>query len=525
MAELRIAVMISTALLAQAVAQAQPVLAYPGFGNNGLVVVQNYGSFMDLLISNFVEHDNGKLALFGNRTEPANGQLFAAQYNANGSVDATFGVGGRFLSDTILPNISARAAVALPGGKLLMIGVSSGGSSNGSNHLIHLIRLNTDGSIDTGYADSGYGQFQTSGDVLIFDALLAPDGSIYMCGRIGGHGAVLHVFENGDLDTTFGEAGVAVVQPPNMTVSSVGSLKMSPQGYLMCVGYRIEFIIGAWFLAAVDLTGAPVQWYGNGGYSVIDELPAPEFEYSKNFVVRPDGSAIVSGRRTHDGAIYTTYQAFDPDGAVDLGFGNSGITEIPWEAGITSRDNGVVSLLPDGDVLISGAQYGSSGLDSKTRFVRLNADGTLDADFGVDGIYLTHRVNAYFNVAELGGLLQSGKLSVVGPISTLDATKHAIMVFDLADITTSASEASGPAGTMGVHPNPTTGNFTLDASYTATTTMSLLDGQGRTVQAWKGAMMGTSNTFDLDPALANGRYTLMVYSDGEVAQAPLLLSR
>ena len=38
-------------------------------------------------------------------------------------------------------------------------------------------------------------------------------------------------------------------------------------------------------------------------------------------------------------------------------------------------------------------------------------------------------------------------------------------------------------------------------------------------------MMGTSNTLDLDPALANGRYTLMVYSDGAEANSNVTLLR
>ena len=129
------------------------------------------------------------------------------RYNANGSLDTTFGSSGiktfKLLSGTNDGNETRDMSIQQDG-KIVLGGQSSlYSSSTGFNYNFAVARLNIDGSLDTSFANSGT-KLTDLGSTFEFGNNLAilSTGQIIQLGYSGGTGVVLYK-SNGVLDTSF----------------------------------------------------------------------------------------------------------------------------------------------------------------------------------------------------------------------------------------------------------------------------------------------------------------------------------
>ncbi len=124
------------------------------FGTGGTVRTDFDGG-LDSAESLAIQPD-GKIIVAGWRMAPGYYYDFAlARYNPSGSLDATFGTGGKVTTDLGGPSGSAYAVAILPDGKVVAAGgVSYSGSSNGGSDFA-LVRYNGDGTLDTTFGVGG----------------------------------------------------------------------------------------------------------------------------------------------------------------------------------------------------------------------------------------------------------------------------------------------------------------------------------------------------------------------------------
>lgn len=74
------------------------------------------------------------------------------------------------------------------------------------------------------------------------------------------------------------------------------------------------------------------------------------------------------------------------DGTLDTSFNTTGrITITPSGYSVASGNTQQMKIRGDGKILIAGSGYSTGGTRSDAFLVRLNADGTVDTDFGGDG--------------------------------------------------------------------------------------------------------------------------------------------
>jgi uncharacterized delta-60 repeat protein len=167
------------------------------FGTAGAVV-----SGVSKLVAMVLQSD-GKIVATGGSS--ASGKLFASRFNANGSVDTTFGVNG-----VALTNFSgaARAIALQPDGKIIVAGQWGNASD------FALVRFNSDSTIDTSFGSGGLvtTDFTTSvaSPEHINDIAVQPDGKIVAVGDRFGNAnnvALARYNVNGTLDGTFGSGG------------------------------------------------------------------------------------------------------------------------------------------------------------------------------------------------------------------------------------------------------------------------------------------------------------------------------
>jgi uncharacterized delta-60 repeat protein len=157
------------------------------------------------------------------------------RYNPNGSLDTTFGDGGKVVSsvagfpDHLLPK---------PDGRFLVVGHIGVGYHDND---FELAQYNADGSLDTGFGSNGKvtTSFTAGSDDLAHAVALQPDGKIVVAGETGNyphfHFALARYSSDGQLDPTFGTNG-KVSTALSSSWDAAYSLALQPDGKIVLAG-------------------------------------------------------------------------------------------------------------------------------------------------------------------------------------------------------------------------------------------------------------------------------------------------
>jgi len=155
------------------------------FGNGGRVIT-DFNNEEDIVGSVVIQSD-GKIVVGGGRRVifQSNSLAFAlARYNPNGSLDQTFGSGGKVVTDIPFPEgvIESISFLLLQtDGKIIAVG-SLGGTSPAPGSQILLVRYNTDGSLDASFGDNGKFKILFGYHTSLHGAAIQPDGKILISG-------------------------------------------------------------------------------------------------------------------------------------------------------------------------------------------------------------------------------------------------------------------------------------------------------------------------------------------------------
>jgi uncharacterized delta-60 repeat protein len=189
------------------------------------------------LVRNIVLLPDGSMVVAGenNSSDPAD-QTGVAKLTADGTLDASFGTGGRL--SFVAANVGQGLALQ-PDGKLLLAGGTTSFPSS-----FALMRLEADGSYDEGFGNDGAVTHRTStsttgaGDIA-YAIALNPDGRIYVAGASGSinqdFGLVRFTAE-GVVDATFGTNGVSIVDFDGLG-DGAESVVVQPDGKIVMGGY------------------------------------------------------------------------------------------------------------------------------------------------------------------------------------------------------------------------------------------------------------------------------------------------
>jgi len=163
------------------------------FGTSGVVTTDFFGtiqrelgaSLTDLALKVLLQPD-GKIVLSGWAFETATGFHFAlARYNADGSLDATFGTDGKVVSNFPGKFEGALSAALQPDGKIVLVGTNGTpvGLGLASDIDFGVARYNGDGSLDMAFGVSGFVRTDFLGNIdEARSVVIQADGKIVVAG-------------------------------------------------------------------------------------------------------------------------------------------------------------------------------------------------------------------------------------------------------------------------------------------------------------------------------------------------------
>jgi uncharacterized delta-60 repeat protein len=287
-----------------------------------------------------------------------------ARYNSDGSLDTSFGTGGRVSGNV---NGLARAVAIQPDGKIVLAGDFEIELPNGTFASDFVIaRFNANGNLDLPFGTSGTGQVATdiggaanSGRNVV----LQPNGAIVVSGTPQcsssqpgcNHTDVVRYNANGTLDASFGNGG-------KLTLADVAvgaGLVRQPDGKLVLAGTLVQATVPATarhVLMRRNADGSADTGFGTGGTA---GTALSENASANGIALQADGKLVVVGTRSFSPNANFIVARYHGDGSLDTGFGNAGALSIDF-FGFTDIGENVL-VQPDGRIVVGGLATNLAG--------------------------------------------------------------------------------------------------------------------------------------------------------------------
>lgn len=149
--------------------------------------------------------------------------------------------------------------------------------------------------------------------------------------------------------------------------------------------------------------------------------------YMYAMAIQPDGKIVLTGEwQTYDGTDFTLGQAvarLNADGSVDSNFGSQGAVLTDIWTGFAWDWPIALAILPSGKIMVAG--YGYDGIDLRVQITRHLSNGSLDTSFDDDGIVVEDTTSGEFAL----GLAMIPDGSAVTIVAELDIDDLPFMGF------------------------------------------------------------------------------------------------
>ncbi len=197
---------------------------------------------------------NGKFVVAGyaSNSSNTNKDFAVVRYNANGTPDTGFGTDGKVIT-AIGSGDDVVTAMAIDGnGKIVVAGYSD----NGADHDFALVRYNADGTLDTGFGVGGKvtTDFAATDD-RAHAMVLDDDGFILLAGQSGDEFALARYLPQRSLSTDTRLSGLAVQTSTDGSAFSAGTL--SPDFAVGTAGYTMAQLTGVTHVKVTPTTRDP----------------------------------------------------------------------------------------------------------------------------------------------------------------------------------------------------------------------------------------------------------------------------
>lgn len=314
------------------------------------------------------------------------------------------------------------ATKLLPNGQILVAGLIQNTPYSPNTGFIYnfgLMRYNADGTIDNSYGNNGIVSLDNTRLLDAGNFIFESDGKVIITASISTNGAltnhVLRYNSDGSLDTTFGTNGQI-----SIPYFHAGTLSKQLDGKLLhllgntITRYNQDGSIDNQFGdQGTALISSPNFGRGDG---ILNEF-STSFDSINDIVVQSDGKVLTVGQINTESyelgyKLDFSIRRFNADGSVDSEFGDNGLVITDFTTGtFKSSDEAInISLMSNGQFIVAGREG---------EIAKYNSDGSLDTRFGINGkIILNLLTNEEFYSATTHtraiDVTEEGKILVTG---------------------------------------------------------------------------------------------------------------
>lgn len=422
---------------------------------------------------------DGKIIAAGTVQSGNNSYFGVARYNYNGVLDTTFGIGGKAIIEIGTQKRDYMRSLAIQSDDKIIL---AGTTQNDTNSHIALLRLRPNGLLDSTFGINGITILTLEGRSNNGTSIaIQQDGTIFLAGYTSypNTDALLCRFTpDGIPDSSFGIFGKVVTDIPWLS-NGANAIVIQHDGKIVTGGF-VGFAHND--VAVYDFS--LMRFYENGKLDstfnedgIVRTSIKQWVDQLYDLAIQPDGKIIAAGHTNSGDPNHHNFDfvvaRYNEDGTLDMDFGIDGLVITPFG----TNDDGANSVAIQQDGKIVAVGY-SSWTDGDFALIRYHVDGTVDTNWGINGKVTTdfYSSNDYGNSVVLQ---PDGKILAIGGTNQgvfalaryLPGLFIGVLDFsDLHDIL--------------IYPNPIQENVTLEYTLVnnETLTIEILDFSGRTIQ-------------------------------------------
>ncbi len=349
------------------------------FSNDGLVLTP-IGTFDDESRAIALQAD-GKIVVAGHSYQQDNYDIAVVRFLEDGSIDSSFNSVGFTLIGIGMNQDRSKTIAIQNDGKIVVAGYST--DLNGDQMVV--ARLLSDGTLDPDFDGDGIVIIPGGYNEYVQCIAIQTDGKIVVAGGSSASGTndvkIARLNENGSLDTSFDTDGMLVTSVSPNYDDLAYSVKLQVDGKIVVGGFSVEVNNANLMLIRYNSNGSLDASFDGDGI-----LTAGVFgtfnEYGNSLAIQSDGKIILTGNVENSFYDFLTVRV-NPDGNLDLTWGNSGIVYTDWGTGTDYGTPVDVAIQADGKVLVGG--YHSIGNTIYFALVKYDTEGAIDSTFDGDG--------------------------------------------------------------------------------------------------------------------------------------------
>jgi len=331
---------------------------------------------------------DGKIVVAGGAGWDRNPRFVLIRYNADGTLDTSFGGDGRVTTDFTRAEDAAWGIAIQADGKIVAAGDAALGTGNSR---FAVARYNTDGTLDTSFGGDGRVTTQfTRRDDPVAGVAIQADGKIVVSGGAAQDGpdsnfALARYNSDGTLDLAFGGDGKVTTDVAGHDFAN--AIAIQADGTVVAgglAGFSRTRGEGRFAIARYNPDGTPDTTFSGNGMLTTDFTRGDDSV--QGVAIQPDGSIVAVGIAAYNSSNATFALArFTQGGAPDASFGGDGKVRTDFNGSAAYAYDVVVQ--PDGKIVAGGVAAGQGG---RFAIARYGTGGALDATFSGDGRAMTN---------------------------------------------------------------------------------------------------------------------------------------
>jgi uncharacterized delta-60 repeat protein len=334
----------------------------PSFGANGMTTTTFGEPGTETIALGVAIQTDGRIVVAGK----SNQQFALARYNQDGTLDATFGNGGK-VTTAFNQSVDHVALALQSDGKVIVAGSTV--LSQGNEEIL-VARYNFNGSLDTSFHADGTLTMTIGVHFVAIDSVaVQSNGDIVVAGQYQSDsapvaGIVLARFTPaGQSDNTFGTAGVALTN-----AGGASDIAITASGKIIAAGF--VGIAGQYHLGVT-------QFHPDGSldssFGVDGQAPSAIGGFARGIALGSGGKIVVGGYYLPPGDIIEFAAArFNGDGSRDATFGQDGA--VTTQVSPSESWGGDVAIQSDNKIVVAGWSPGTSVVPPHLALVRYLGD-------------------------------------------------------------------------------------------------------------------------------------------------------